>query len=119
MQVDFEVHETVIVAHLRGRLDTATAPGAEKALLAEIGKSSHHLVVNLDGTEYVSSSGLRILLRAAKQMESRGSAFALTEANPQVLEVLEVSGFLTIMRHFPSAAGAIDYVAEAARSSGG
>ena len=45
--------------------------------------------------------------------------FALTEANPQVLEVLEVSGFLTIMRHFPSAAGAIDYVADAARSSGG
>lgn len=111
MQIDFETRETVMVAHFRGRLDTATAPDAEKALMAQLGNGSHHLVLNLGSTEYVSSSGLRVLLRTAKHMRARGSGFALTEANPQVLEVLEVSGFLTIMRHFPSADGAIEHVA--------
>ncbi len=119
MQVEFDTRESVIVVHFHGRLDTLTAPGAEKTLLAEIENCSQHLVVNLGSTEYVSSSGLRILLRAAKLMESRGSGFALSAANPQVLEVLDISGFLTLMQHFPDADGAIDYVSERAGSSGG
>ena len=111
IQVEFDVHDNVIVAHFRGYLDTQTAPEAEKSLMAKLDGGTHHLVVNLGPTAYVSSSGLRVLLRAAKLMESRGSRFALSEANPQVLEVLEVSGFLTIMRHFPSAGGAVEHVA--------
>ena len=118
MQVEFETHDNVIVAHFRGRLDTLTAPGAEKSLMAELGGSSHHLVVSLNSTEYVSSSGLRILLRAAKLMETRGRSFALTQANPQVLEVLEISGFLTIMPHFPDAKEAVEHVAISSSAPG-
>ena len=110
MQLEFESHPTVLVAHFRGRLDTQTSQSAEEVLLAEAGSRNDHLVVCLAETEYVSSAGLRVLLKAAKMMQGRGTRFALSQANPQVMEVLEISGFITIMRHFDDGEGALEYV---------
>ena len=97
-----DINETQIggthVAGLSGRLDTSTAQSAETRLLALIGTAgARALVVDLSGVSYVSSAGLRSLLKAAKQAQAAGVGFALAAPQPPVREVLEISGFDKIL----------------------
>ena len=52
------------------------------------------------GLGYVSSAGLRILLKAAKQAKGRGTWLALCALHPHVREVFDVSGFSNIFTIF-------------------
>jgi anti-sigma B factor antagonist len=84
------------VAILSGRLDAASAAATEARLLGMIGKG-RPLVVDLAGVGYVSSAGLRALLKAAKQAQSAKTGFALAAPQAPVREVLETSGFDAIL----------------------
>lgn len=75
---------------ISGRLDRINAEETGKQgdeLLAGHDK----LVIDLSGLEYISSAGLRILLRLAKASKAAGKSFALCGAVGFVLEVLEDS----------------------------
>ena len=50
-------------------------------------------------TWYVSSAGLRVILKAAKQAKNGGGALAICQANEHILEVLDLSGFLSVINH--------------------
>ena len=81
--------------YLEGRLDTAAAQNAMSDIekqLAVIGPVDQ-LVCDASQLEYISSSGLRILLVLRK----RFSTFRLTEVNPEVYRVLEMTGFTKMM----------------------
>lgn len=83
------------VLYMEGRLDTSTSEQTrtevEKLLACE--DASNGLVCNLRELEYISSSGLRILLMMAK----RCHPFRLVEVQPTVYEVLEITGFSKMM----------------------
>ena len=59
------------VATLDGRLDTATAPAAEGELMAMLAASG--LVLDMTKVRYVSSAGLRLLLKMAKEAKGKGA----------------------------------------------
>jgi anti-anti-sigma factor len=88
----------VTVAALDGRLDTTTAGGAEQKLLALL--SAGGLIADLSGVQYVSSAGLRVLLKTAKQAKSAHVSFAICGAQQTVREVFEMSGFDKIIPSF-------------------
>ena len=79
------------VAILDGRLDTATAAVTETKLLALLEKGG--VIADLAEVRYVSSAGLRVLLKAAKQAKATGTSFAVVGLQPPVREVFEISGF--------------------------
>ncbi len=110
MQLNFEDDGQTLIAKIEGRLDTITAPEAETQLMEQIEAGRQSVVVDMAETEYVSSSGLRVLLKAAKRLQRDQGAYALCAANQQVLEVLEISGFLTILKHFPTREEAVGFV---------
>ena len=90
---------------LAGRLDTATAHEAE-ARLTSLVTSGGNVVVDLGGVHYISSAGLRALLKAAKQAKGAGAGFALAAPQQLVREVLEISGFDKILGIHATAAEA-------------
>ena len=78
-----------------GRLDTTTASEFEKELevsLAGVKK----LVLDLKDIAYVSSAGLRVILKAQKCMASQGG-MKVTGVNSMVMEVFEITGFADIL----------------------
>ncbi len=78
-----------------GRLDTTTAPEFEESLKASIeGISDLHL--NLEGLEYISSAGLRVLLSAQKIMNKQGS-MRISGANEAIMDIFEMTGFVDIL----------------------
>ena len=83
---------TLVVA---GRLDTATAPELEKAV-DEIVVGLKELTFDMAGLEYVSSAGLRVILKAQKIMNAQGS-MKLTGVSDNIMEVFDITGFLDIL----------------------
>ena len=85
------------VAILNGRLDTSTAPAAETKIL-EMLAASGKVCADMAQVSYVSSAGLRILLRAAKDAKKAGGQFSIAAPQPSVVEVLNISGFNKVLR---------------------
>lgn len=82
-----------------GRIDINTAPDAEAALLPKF-ESAKGVVVDFAELVYISSAGLRVLLKAAKLSKASGVPLALSNMAPPVLEVFQVSGFAKLFGIF-------------------
>ena len=76
---------------LEGRLDVKSAP----QLQAELQKVLHRtteLVFDMQGVNYISSSGFRVLLLAQKQMNRQGK-MRLIHVNDAVMQIIAITGF--------------------------
>ena len=80
---------------LEGRLDAVTAPELDNELKSSLDGVTD-LVFNMEKLDYISSSGLRVLLSTQKIMNSKGS-MKITNANEMVMEIFEVTGFADIL----------------------
>ena len=78
-----------------GRLDTQTAPELEKEIDKVI-PDVKELIFDMNGLEYVSSAGLRVILKAQKIMNTKGS-MKLIGVNDSIMEVFDITGFLDIL----------------------
>lgn len=78
-----------------GRLDTQTAPELEKEL-DEVIANVKELTFDMTGLEYVSSAGLRVILKAQKIMNTQGS-MKLVGVRDNIMEVFDITGFLDIL----------------------
>ena len=83
--------KTVAAFSLAGRLDTITAPQLENAL-RDVYDKVDELVLDLEGLNYISSAGLRVLLSARKAMAPK-SGMTLRHVNETILELIKVTGF--------------------------
>lgn len=79
---------------LAGRLDTTTAPQLDETLAASLDGVTY-LVFDMQDLEYISSAGLRVLLRAQKIMNVQGS-MAIRNVSEDVYEIFDVTGFASV-----------------------
>ncbi len=87
----------VKVVRIEGKLDTQTSPDAQAQLAQLIDQGATKLVVNFEKLDYISSAGLDILLKAAKQLEGNSGELRVCGLNEFVQEVFDISGFTTIL----------------------
>ena len=95
MKIEKNVKNGKVLFAIEGRLDTTTAPELEKELedlLSEV----KELVFDMSELEYISSAGLRVLLKAKKTMNVQGN-MKVTHVNESIMEVFEITGFLDIL----------------------
>ncbi len=110
MNIRFEARaDQVYCIEPQGRLDAVTVPALEAVLDQHLAASHVRLVLDMAGVAYLSSSGLRALLRARKAAQAGGGDVVLCNMRPRVREVFEMIGFTSLFRVF-------DGVAEAAAS---
>jgi anti-sigma B factor antagonist len=97
MSISSTKDQGVLIVTPAGRLDTHSAPEADTLITAAIEGGESAVLVDFGQTDYISSAGLRVLLKAMKQLKLHGGSFGLCNANEQIREVLEISGFSTII----------------------
>lgn len=107
MQIDTATHGDLLEISPKGRLDSNTSPELEKALLAQIEGGQSKLTINFGGVDYISSAGLRVLLVAAKRTGAAKGRFSMHSLSPEIREVFEISGFLTILKVYPDLNAAV------------
>lgn len=90
-----EQGERLIVA-LSGELDNTASRNAEKELEPVMTQDSHDVLIDCEELEYISSSGLRLLLNIYKHQTTIGKRAIVAHLSDYIKDVFSVGGFLTI-----------------------
>ena len=100
MEINEIIKENYTLLNVNGRLDSTTATDFENSLLKilDVGKEN---VVNFEDLKYISSSGLRVLLVAAKKLGVSGKKLTITAMQVHIKEVFDISGFTGLFNIFP------------------
>jgi len=96
MEINEQKTDQCVIIGITGRLDTTNYSILEKKLMELI--ESHHdkILVECSKMDYISSSGLRILLMALKKITLMKGKFALCGLQENIHEIFEISGFTSI-----------------------
>ena len=95
MIIEKTITGTAAVLKIIGRLDTVTAPELE-ATIDSCAAGIKELVLDCSALEYVSSAGLRVILKSQKLMNTQG-VMKLTHVNETIMEVFDITGFADIL----------------------
>lgn len=88
-------NENNLTLKISGKLNTDAANSAKNEILSAL-DGVNKLTLDLNGLEYISSSGLRILIAALKKIRAQGGTMTVKNVGVQVREVLEMTGFAEI-----------------------
>lgn len=80
----------ILTIFLEGAIDSTTAPDAETQIMDIYhGHTAKEVVLDAEKLSYISSSGLRVLLKLRKLEEN----MKLINATPEVYDILDMTGF--------------------------
>ncbi len=87
--------DTKVTIELNGRVDSNNAAAVEQNIFSQLaGKDQQPVVLDTSKLEYISSAGLRILLRLKKTNPD----ITITGVNSEIYEILEMTGFTEMMK---------------------
>ena len=93
--LEFRTDKNILYINIEGKIDATNAPEFEEKL-NEVIKANQgmHTVLDADNLEYISSAGLRVLLRLRKSDPD----LAIINVTPEVYSVFEMTGFTEMMK---------------------
>ncbi len=77
----------------RGRIDAATSSQLEAVLRDHMEAGCRHLIVDLAEVPYLSSSALKVLLIALREIRQVGGDIRLAALEARVYDIFEMAGF--------------------------
>ena len=106
------IDETNSVARLSlsGALNTDTAPDFEQRLQSVIQDGYQLTVLDMKDLDYISSAGLRVIFKAAKQCKTAGHRLAAANRKPHIDKVFEILKALPDMAVFANDQELDDYL---------
>ena len=108
--VDIDQENSVARVGLAGALNTDTAPGFEQQLQAVIDDAFSLTVLDMKELDYISSAGLRVIFKAAKQSKAAGNRLAAANRKPHIDKVFEILKALPDMAVFANDQELDDYL---------
>jgi anti-anti-sigma factor len=91
MEITIETSGEAKKLKVKGRLDGYWADHLAKALEGEIHRGSHHLLLDLSEVVFLSSAGIRVLVKYYRQLREIQGSLVVSEASEPVMKVLEIS----------------------------
>jgi anti-anti-sigma factor len=101
MDVKIEYIGTLPVVVLSGRLDMVAAPLFDAEMAPLLAHPRPRILLDLGGVTYISSAGLRSVLSLVKHTAKHGGRLALIDISQQIREIIEISGFPSLIDMYP------------------
>ncbi len=102
--------DSVARVALVGALNTDTAPAFEEQLQSVVNKNYAVTVLDMKDLDYISSAGLRVIFKAAKQTKAAGNKLAAANRKPHIDKVFEILKALPDMAVFANDQELDDYL---------
>ncbi len=93
MEIQHREENSVICIAIKGRLDGDSAAAADKAIQDILAGDNCSLLFDLSALEYLSSSGVRVLLNTTRALDQRQGKMVLCALNIFVKEIFEERDF--------------------------
>jgi anti-sigma B factor antagonist len=101
-----EIHNILIhntpVLNVSGKIDAVTSKQLESAIDDILKLEAKIMLLDLREVEYVSSSGLRVLMVAKERLRKREGDLRLASLQPLVREVFDITGLKQFFSIYPS-----------------
>lgn len=81
---------------LTGRLDSETSPKLEEALTDAFVKPNR-VIFNCAALQFMSSAGLRVLVKAHKQAVSLGKAIVVKNINEEIMQIFVITNLTSLL----------------------
>lgn len=107
MEIIEKQEGNISIFKLNGRLDSNTSQGLEKKIFDSISNGSKNIIVEFKDLDYISSAGLRVILKATKALKREDGKIMLCDMQDYVKEVFEIAGFDSILPIVPTMTDAI------------
>jgi len=107
MEVVEKKQNGICILGLLGRLDSNTSPEFEKKIFGVIEDGTRNVIVDFESLDYISSAGLRVLLKAAKELKRSDGKIVLCSMKEYIKEVFEIAGFVSLFPIVSSVGDAI------------
>ena len=94
----FEVKENneKVLATVSGRLDTPSAVSAQQEITPLLENADKEIILDCSNLEYISSSGLRLLLTIRKEAAAKGGKVIVKDINDDIKKVFMMTGFYNL-----------------------
>jgi anti-sigma B factor antagonist len=98
MELGLELTERagVAVIAVTGEVDVASAPRLREQIVSVVSDGAPRIVCDLDGVEFLDSTGLGVLVGALKRCRTHGSELVLVCNQSSILKVFEITGLLQV-----------------------
>ena len=91
IEVD-EARQPFVVVAVRGEVDIATAPQLREKLVELASQGAQKVVVDLEGVDFLDSTGLGVLIGGMKRLRGLDGDLTLVCTQPRILKVFEITG---------------------------
>jgi len=102
LALETDILQTVSIMKVKGRVDSETAPELDTALTKLLNDNKNKIILNLQSVEYISSAGLRALVKALKESQKSGGDVRLASVSEPIEVILRTVGMLQMFKLFPT-----------------
>jgi anti-sigma B factor antagonist len=85
-----------MIVEVGGEIDVYSAPALRDQLNALVAAGHHHLVVDMQGVEFLDSTGLGVLVGGLKRVRTQGGSLHLVCSQERVLKVFRITGLTKV-----------------------
>jgi anti-sigma B factor antagonist len=115
MRFEEKIVNDAYIISIIGKMDTVDSKEVEAKLETAIDEKREKIIINLEGVQYISSVGLRVLLAALRKQENnhgKGS-FYITSISSFVQNVFRITGLEKIFSIYPTEKEAVEALHQA------
>ncbi len=80
------------VLRVRGEIDMATCPQLRQEIVAQISQGNYFIIVDLDGVDFIDSTGLGVLIGGLKRARSQGGDLRVSGVDERLGKVFNLTG---------------------------
>ncbi|HUR22718.1 MAG TPA: STAS domain-containing protein [Acidimicrobiales bacterium] len=94
--LDVEERDGFAVLSVRGEVDVYTAPRFRERLIELVSEGKHKIIVDLEGVDFLDSTGLGVLVGGLKRLRSHDGDLLLVCTQSRILKVFEITGLTKV-----------------------
>lgn len=111
MKITTLLKQGVLIVRLEGELDMHSANEFRQTVDNALDSSeAKHILLNLDGVNFIDSSGLGVILGRYKRVSVFNGQILAVSIHPQIAKIFELAGLFKIIRVFNNETEALAYL---------
>jgi anti-sigma B factor antagonist len=84
------------VVAVTGEIDVYTAPKLREHLIDLVAAGSHHLIIDMEGVDFLDSTGLGVLVGGLKRVRSHEGSLHLVCTQDRILKIFRITGLTKV-----------------------
>jgi anti-sigma B factor antagonist len=96
---------TVVV--VGGEIDVYTAPKLREQIIDLVSSGAYHLVVDMEGVEFLDSTGLGVLVGGLKRVRAHEGSLKLVCTQERILKIFRITGLTKVFPIFDTVEAAL------------